>query len=157
MSLISCNAQIKESNKPTVNIELRDSFKNADSLILFRFNAKNPCSQSKAVSIIKENKISECFDYVRTIQGGEVKNIINVLYDSDTYGGEEVACFDTDYSLIAVENDVIIGFINISFSCNKLISKPLIIERDKHINESLRKVGFSSSGKKLLLRLLKLA
>jgi hypothetical protein len=156
ISLISCNAQELKTNNHVIDIRIEENIKSATSLILYKFNPKNPCSQSKAVSIIKEDKISECFDYVTTFNGNEVKDILYILYDTNTYGAEDVACFDTEYSLLAINDNKVIGFINISFRCNKLISTPAIKERDSHLNGNLRNVGFSKNGKENLYQLLKL-
>jgi len=148
-----CQGQIKNLEK--LNITLTNEFKLADSLILFKFNSDNLCNQSKAVSIIKKNEISGCFDYVRTIKADKVDTIIKLLHDKTTYGGGNVACFDTDYAIIAIKNSNIIAYVNISLSCNKLIANPKIQEQEAHYkNEGVGRIGFSRNGKEKLIHLL---
>jgi hypothetical protein len=41
-------------------------------------------------------------------------------------------------------------------SCNKLIANPVIPEREYHIKDGWRNVGFSKNGRKCLIKLLTL-
>ncbi len=148
------------SGQGTIKISLRKQITGSASntIKLYKFNPQNNCNQSKAVSIIYEDKISPCFDYVKTIKTGEVKKITGLLRKSTTYGGEDVACFDTEYALLIFDkSNVVIGYVNISLSCNKLISNPIIPEREHYANQGLRKVGFSKKGRNTLLKLLGLS
>lgn len=145
-----CHGQINKWEK--LNINLTEKIKAADSIVLFKFNSDNLCDQSKAVSIIKNNEISKCFDYIKTIKGKAVSNFINLLHTKTTYGGGNVACFDTDYSVILIKNNSIIAYINISISCNKLFANPKIQEQESHYkNEGVGSIGFSTSGREQLL------
>jgi hypothetical protein len=122
---------------------------------LYKFNHQNPCNQSKAVSVVFEDKISTCFDYIKVLSTPDVKKVVQLLKSSKTYGGEDVSCFDTDYALIFFDkSNFVYAYVNISFSCNKLISKPAIPERDRLMDHGLRKIGFSENGRHNLLRLL---
>jgi hypothetical protein len=133
--------------KATVNSTIR----------LYKFNKDKQCDQSKAVTIIYENKVSKCFDYIKTIKTDDTKKIVSLLKTPTTYGGEDVACFDTDYALLIFnKQNVIIGYIDISLFCNKLISAPVIAEQEHYSKGGLRKVGFSKKGKAALLKLLKI-
>lgn len=152
--VISCKGQEKKAVNTKTDIQIENDFKSATSFALYKFNPNNPCNQSKAVSIIKENKISECFDFIKTIKGNDVKNIIALLHNTKSYGSEDLACFDTEYSLVAFTKNKIIGYINISFNCNKLISNPTIAERDSFVKNDIRNIGFSINGKKKLYKLL---
>ena len=68
---------------------------------------------------------------------------------------EDFACFDTDYSLIMLNNKgIITGYIDISLYCNKLNSTPVIPELEFFISDNFRKIGFSNSGRKKLIKLL---
>ena len=146
-----CNGQEKKIEKSNNYIQIKDDFKSATLFALYKFNPLKNCNQTREVSIIKENRISKCFDYIRIIKGNDVKNILEFLYDSNNYGGEEVPCFDTSYSLLAYSsNNKIIGYINISLGCNKLLSNPTIKEQGKPSN-----IGFSKSGMQQLKKLLK--
>jgi hypothetical protein len=143
-----------------VKIELSKnlSSKNVALIKLYKFNSKNSCNQSKAVSVIFDNQISECFDYVKTIKGGSIKKIMTCLHNKKTYGGEDVACFDVDYGIIAYNaKGVIIGFVNISLFCNKLNATPAIPERDFFNSSELHKVGFSKQGRNQIIKLLSLS
>lgn len=142
------------NEKDTLKVNLSDNFNSVSSILLYKFNSNNKCDQSKAVSIIKDNKISKCLDYIKTFDFSRSKNILDLLQNKNTYGNEDVACFDTDYSLVIVNGKTITGYINISFNCNKLISNPIIKERLSQSNNGLRKVGFSNLGKTKLLELL---
>ena len=151
----ACFSQNAKTEKQESSIKISDNFNSASSLLLYKFNPKNSCDQSKAVSIIKDNKISQCFDFVKTFNGTKVKEILNLLNNEDTYGNEDVACFDTDHALILynVKNEVV-GYINISESCNKLISNPEIKEMEFYSQGGLRKVGFSKKGKDKIKQIL---
>lgn len=155
MVLQSCNSQNNKTakNDPSV-IKIEDNFDSANSLLLYKYNPKNVCNQSKAVSVIKENKVSQCFDFVKNIDSSKTREILKILNDNSTYGNEDISCFDTDYSLVVMKGKTIIGYINFSFNCNKLISNPEIEARTAKSKDGLRKVGFSDSGKNKLLKLL---
>ena len=152
--VISCKGQEKEALSTKSDIQIKDDFKSANSFTLYKYNPNNPCNQSKAVSILKENYISECFDFIKTISGDEVSSIIDLIHNTKSYGSQDLACFDTEYSLVALSNNKIIGYINISFSCNKLISNPPIAERDSFVKNDIRNIGFSINGKNKLYKLL---
>ncbi|WP_343686117.1 hypothetical protein [Chryseobacterium gleum] len=124
---------------------------------LYKFNEQNYCNQNKAVSVIYDNQLSSCFDYVKTINGKDIDDFLGTIKNPKTYGGEDVACFDTDYSLILYNiKDEVVGYINISESCNKLISNPEIKEREFYSKNGLRKVGFSKKGKEKIKKILKI-
>jgi hypothetical protein len=126
-------------------------------LKLYKFNENNLCDQSKAVSIIHNNKISVCFDYIKTLKGKRVNEFIETIKDHSTYGAEDVACFDTDYSAVFYNNkDMIIGFTNISFSCHKLNSTPKITEMKYYSENGLSKIGFSKDGEMNLKKALEI-
>jgi hypothetical protein len=107
------------------------------------------------VSVIKDNQLTTCFDYVKTIDVVNTKKLISVLSVPSSYGAEDVACFTTQYGMVVLDRSgVIIGYINLSLSCNKLISNPVIREREHFSHNGLRLVGFSTSGRTKLLALL---
>jgi hypothetical protein len=144
------------AQQSTVNIAKYFSQMNAVSMRLFKFDRSNDCDQSKAVSILYENKVSKCFTYLEDFKVDKVDTITASLMDTATYGNVDMACFDTDYGMVFYDSrETIVGYINISFSCNKLIANPKISERDIFITESARKVGFSDKGRKKLLALLR--
>jgi hypothetical protein len=160
-TLISFQSCISQNEKKEKNLEkskliidIKKEFTSAEYLLLYKFDSTNNCDQSKAVSIVKNNRISICFDYVKKIEDSNVKKILNLLHSKSTYGKEDAPCFDTDYALIAIKEENIIGYINISLSCNKLISNPIIEERIIETKEGLRKVGFSIQGKNDLKKFL---
>src|SRR5687767_2303950 len=102
------------SGQEKIKIEKQIDIEKSKSIKLFRFNSKNSCDQSKAVSVIYENKISTCFDYVKEIKKDNIKKIIKLLRSSASYGNEDVACFDTEQALVIYDKaNVIIGYINI--------------------------------------------
>lgn len=130
---------------------------NVHYMKIYKYNEQNNCNQSKAVSVIYDNQLSSCFDYVKTINGKDIEDFLGTIKNPNTYGGEDVACFDTDYSLILYNiKDEVAGYINISESCNKLISNPEIKEREFYSKDGLRKVGFSEKGKEKIKQILKL-
>ncbi|MGR3854037.1 hypothetical protein [Chryseobacterium indologenes] len=143
------------SNSIFINIGKEISIIDTDYMKLYKYDETNECEQSKAVSVIYDNRISVCFDYVRRIEGEKVKDFINLVRNPKTYGAEDVACFDTDYSLILYNSkDEITGYINISNSCNKLISNPKIKEMEFYSRDGLRKVGFSKGIKEKIQQIL---
>jgi hypothetical protein len=148
---------IQKDDSVLLNISTNISSNNIKSINLYKYNQLNICDQSKAVSIIYNQKLSHCFDYVKTIEGKEVVDFIKIIKNPTTYGAEDVACFDTDYSvtLLNKENQIA-GYLNISFSCNKLISNPVIKERKFHSRDGLTKVGFSKKGRRKIKNILKL-
>jgi len=150
----SCFSQNAKTEKQEFSIKINDNFNSASSLLLYKFNPNNFCDQSKAVSIIKNNRISQCFDFVKTFNGTKVKEILNLLNNEDTYGNEDVACFHTDYSLIVMNGKTIVGYVNFSFSCNKLISNPIIEKMTSKSKDGLSKIGFSKSSKNKLVTIL---
>jgi len=147
------------SGQNTVKIELgKDvSSKTCQLIKLFKYNPKNFCDQSKGVSIVFDNKISPCFDHIKTFDTRQSKKIVGLLRSVRTYGSYDAPCFDTDYALMIYnKSNKIVGHIEISFSCNKLISEPNIKEREHFNHDGLRNVGFSKSGRKTLIKLLML-
>lgn len=152
--LLAVNSKIN-AQQEKVKLEKDFSQMKAASIQLFKFDTANFCDQSKAVSIIYDNKVSKCFTYLKSYRIGKVKKMIKLLRDKTTYGNDEVACFDTEYGIVFYNsNGSIIGYINISFSCNELISNPIIPEREHFITEKSRKVGFSLDGRGRIIRLL---
>lgn len=133
---------------------LKDKFDTCCTLRLYKYNPTNDCNQSKAISIVKDNKITPCFDYIRDFNDSEKELFISLIQNPDTYGNEDVACFDTEYSVLAIDSATIVGFVNISISCNKLISIPEIPARTAHAEDGLRKVGFTRIGRSKLLKML---
>jgi hypothetical protein len=136
---------VKE-NHPVINIAKKLDISQIFKIELYRFNSKKECNQSKAISIIYDHRIAPCFDYIRSIKDKD--KFIKIITDHHTYGAEDVACFDTDYAVLLYgSKGDIVGYINISMSCNKLISNPEIKERTYYSQDGLRKVGFSKKGK----------
>lgn len=89
-------------------------------------NAKG-CDQSKKASIIQNNEISPCFQYLKSFEKDDAKKIINLLRDRNTYEGPiERPCSETHYALLILNNNVVTGYVNISLDCNKLFSNPAI-------------------------------
>ncbi|MGE8421897.1 MULTISPECIES: hypothetical protein [Sphingobacterium] len=135
-----------DDNYPVINIAKKLDINQVIKIELYRFNPKKKSNQSKAISIVYNNRIAPCFDYIRTIKDKD--KFIKIITDHHTYGSEDIACFDTGYSVLLYGNkDDIVGYINISMSCNKLISNPEIKERTYYSRDGLRKVGFSKKGK----------
>ncbi|WP_426792352.1 hypothetical protein [Sphingobacterium sp. WOUb80] len=135
-----------DDNYPVINIAKKIDINQIIKIELYRFNSKRSCNQSKAISIIYNNRIAPCFNYIRTIKDKD--KFLKIITDHHTYGAEDVACFDTDYSVLLYgSKGDIMGYINISMSCNKLTSNPEIKERTYYSRDGLRKVGFSKRGK----------
>lgn len=85
------------------------------------------CDSSKTASIIQNNKISPCFQYLRSFEKDDAKKIINLLNDRSTYKGPvDRPCSETHYALLIFNNNVVTGYVNISLDCNKIISNPAI-------------------------------
>jgi len=144
-------------SQDTLSIKLAKTVdtNSVQSIKLYKFNPDNSCNQSKGVSIVFNNKLSSCFDFVKNIAPGKVKSIVSLVTSAKSYGGEDVACFTTNYSLLLLNsNNVVTGYIDISFDCNKLISNPIISERISKSNAGLRKVGFSKTSRENLIKLL---
>lgn len=153
--LLMSNHPLLAQNMPKIRLDKQLVAKEKCTIKLYRFDPKNNCSQSKAVSIIYEGKIADCFDYVKTIEYADALNIVKLLRTPSTYGNEDVACFDTDYALLLFDkSNVVYGYVNISLFCNKLMSNPSIPEREAWSQDGLRKVGFSKKGRENLLMLL---
>lgn len=95
----------------------------------FDYHYKNVkgCDQSKNASIVQDNKISPCFNYLKTFEKEDAKKIIHFLNAPSTYGAPvDAACFETHYALLVLDKDVVTGYVNISLSCNRIISSPVI-------------------------------
>lgn len=128
---------------------------NVEFMKLYVDSNKRECDQKKAISIIFNDKISSCFDYVKSFSKGDCHKILKHINTSSTYGGEDVACFETDYALLLYNKQkTIIGYINISFFCNKLNSNPRIDAIKVLSSGKIRRNGFSKHGRKELLELL---
>lgn len=126
----------------------------AASMRLFKFDTANFCDQSKAVSVVYDNKVSQCFTYLKSFKIDKVKRLIKSLSDKTTYGNGDVACFDTEYGIVFYNSyGSIVGYVNISLSCNKLMSNPIIPEREYFITDKSRKVGFSLIGREKIIKL----
>lgn len=126
-----------------------------DYMKLYKYDARNDCEQSKAVSIIYNEQLSVCFNYIRIIKGKKMVDFLATIKNIETYGAEDVACFNTDYSIILYnKKNEVIGYINISFDCNKLISNPEIKETEFYSQNGLRKVGFSKKGREKIKQIL---
>ena len=152
------NKSVVEKNK-TARIKLNTAIisDSISYLKLYRFNETNLCDQSKAVSIIYNNNISTCFDYVKTLKEKKVNEFIEIIKNHKTYGAEDVACFDAEYSAVFYNNeDIIIGYTNISFSCHKLNSTPKITEMEYYSENGFRKIGFSKNGEMKLKKALEI-
>ena len=155
IAILKINSLSAQQEAVEISLAKQITASASNTIKLYKFNPANRCGQSKRLSIIYENKISTCFDYVKTIGVGDVKKIVSLLRAPATYGSEDVACFDTDYALLIFdEKNVVIGYVNISFSCNKLNSNPIINEQAHYSKGELRKVGFSKKGRNSLLNLL---
>ena len=150
----SCHSQDSKTVSHGLQVILKDKFDTCCTLRLYKYNPTNNCNQSKAISIVKDNKITPCFDYIRDFNDSEKVLFISLIQNPDTYGNEDVACFHIEYSVLAMDSATIVGFINISISCNKLISNPEIPARTAHSEDGLRKVGFTRIGRSKLLKLL---
>lgn len=145
----------KDSDSIVLNISKDISITDISYMSLYKYNEQNDCEQSKAVSIIYNGQLSSCFDYMKTIKGKGMVDFLTLVKEPKTYGKEDVACFDTDYSLIFCnKNNEVVGYINISDSCNKLISNPEIKEREFYSQDGLRKVGFSEKEKEKIKQIL---
>lgn len=171
-SVILCQCQKKELYRDSVTqIYSSKDKKDNDSIILniskgifpteidyikvYKYDSKNDCEQSKAVSIVYNNHLSSCFNYLKTFKNKDVKDFIIIIKDPKTYGAEDIACFDTDYALLLYnKKNEVVAYINISESCNKLISNPEIKERHFYSQDGLRKVGFSKKGKEKIKQIL---
>jgi hypothetical protein len=95
----------------------------------FDYHYKNVkgCDSSKTASIIQNNKISPCFQYLRSFEKNDAKKIINLLNDRSTYEGAiDKPCLETHYALLILNNNVVTGYVNMSLACNKIISDPAI-------------------------------
>lgn len=153
-SLLAFNSKIN-AQQPIIKLAKDYSQMKAASMRLFKFDTANICDQSKAVSVVYNNKVSKCFTHLKSFKVDKVKRFIKSLRDKATYGNDDVACFDTDYGVVFYNSyGSIVGYVNISFSCNKLISNPIIPEREYFITEKSRKVGFSIVGRKKIIKLL---
>lgn len=152
---INTQGYFPQNKDIAINISTEINFKKVGYMELYKINLTKGCDQSKAVSIVYQNKIAKCFDYMKTIKGREKDNFIRIIRDYHTYGGDDVACFDTDYGLLlyGYQNEIV-GYINISKSCNKLVSNPEIKERTYYAHDGLRLIGFSKKGRKNIEKVL---
>lgn len=114
----------------------------------YHYKSIKDCDQSKKASIVHHNKISPCFNYLRSFEKDDAKKIIRLLNNRRTYGHPvDTTCFETHYALLILENNVVTGYVNISLSCNRIISGPGI---------PAAATAFSPKGKDALQRALKL-
>lgn len=151
------HSSIDKKNNDSIILNISKDIFPADVhyMKLYKYDEKNDCEQSKAVSIIYNKQLSVCFDYIKIIKGKEMLDFLTTVKNPKTYGSEDVACFDTDHALILYNvKDEVVGYINISDSCNKLISNPEIKEREFYSQGGLRKVGFSKKGKEKIKQIL---
>lgn len=85
------------------------------------------CDQSKTASIVQNNKVSPCFQYLRSFEKDNAKKIINLLRNRNTYeNAVEKPCLETHYALLILENNIVTGYVNINLACNRIISNPAI-------------------------------
>ncbi|SIN86804.1 hypothetical protein [Chitinophaga niabensis] len=132
--------------KPAENLTVS----NVSAIKLYAYDINKGCDRATPVSLIDNDKVTPCSRYVKTFEKEKVKQIIKLLRSEATYGGEPAACFETNYSLMMLDKaNVVIGYVDISLFCNRLIANPLIPETGK-------KNGFSKKGKELLLHTLEL-
>jgi hypothetical protein len=155
-AVVLCKGQQGTHPASGTTIAINKTIKYPASLVLYKYDKQNPCDQSKGPVIIYNSRISSCFSFVRVISNTDSRQIIDLINSVHTYGGEDVSCFDSDYALLVMDKKNIAGYISISFSCNKLLSTPVIKARESYAKGELRKVGFSSSGRSQLLKLLKI-
>lgn len=93
----------------------------------YHYKNTEGCDQSKNASIIQNNKISPCFTYISTFEKDDAKKIINFLNARSTYGATvDTTCFETHHALLILEKNVVIGYVNISLTCDRIISNPAI-------------------------------
>jgi hypothetical protein len=156
LNAASCNGQQKMPNTHNLNVSIGKHYDSSVSMSLYEFRRQNHCDQSKAVSIIKDGKISPCFSFVRFISKQDTREVIRLLNDSKTYGNGE-PCFDTDYALLIIDNNTVVGYINISFRCHTLMAVPSIAAQEQYIKDGWTRGGVSSMGNNKLLSVLKLS
>jgi hypothetical protein len=138
-----------------IRIENRINLNNIASAKLFVLNHTTVSSNQKYASVIFNGQISKNFDYLKTIDMIKSRKIMKHLTSKSTYGGEDYACFETDYGIVLYDvKKVIIGYVNISFFCDKIISDPDIPECNNYSSKNQSLAGFSIKGRKNLLQLL---
>lgn len=148
---------IKKRDNITINIGKDITATDTDYMKLYKYNEQNDCDQSKGVSVVYNGQLSPCFDYINTIKGKDMISFLTTIKNPKTYGAEDVACFDTNYSLILYnKKNEVIGYVNISNNCNKLTSNPKIKERELYSQDGLRKIGFSEEGKEKINHILEM-
>ena len=144
ISILSC---LLAAGSSTAQIKL--AARGANTIKLYTYDYPNTCDPSKIVSVVRENKISPCFRYIKTFEKNEAKTITKMLRSSATYSRDTTACFDTQYALLILNKaGVIIGYVDISLSCNKLHAVPA--------GWSQGRSGLSKEGKDSLLYKLEL-
>ena len=122
---------------------------------LYRFNKSNFCDQSKGLSIIYNNKLSPCFDYLKSLDKNRSKSIIKLLLSKKSYGEPFMVTFDTDYAITVYDNvDKLIGWINFSQQFQSSRSTPRIEVQEIQTNGPIKKDGLVKKSRKKLIKLL---
>lgn len=140
--------EIKLNLKP--NLTAQDTY----SIQLFKISRESePCSDQKAGSIIHGTTFSTCFKLIKKLNTGDSKKVINLLRKKETYGFLKYDCFSTDYAILVFDkNSTVIGYVNFSFICSNMYSKPTINEQRMLSPKDMTLVGLSNKGRKGLLR-----
>jgi hypothetical protein len=148
---------MKGQEKLKLNINNELSIKDIHYIRLFKYDINNYCNQSRAIKIIHNDSISPCFDFVKKIDATTSKNIFSLLNKKSTYGNENMACFDTDYAMIVYDkSDAIIGTVQLSLDCNKVMIKPCTEALNYYDNLKFSPIGLSIYSRKKLLSLCKI-
>lgn len=96
----------KNDHRLVLNIG-KDLFSaNVHYMKLYKYNEQNNCNQNKAVSVIYDNQLFSCFDYVKTTNGkdvedflGTIKNPKSLLWEGFCFWSENKCLGDYSFNL----------------------------------------------------------
>ena len=139
--ITSSKDSIKENNRsidtsqhvlPSKKDVPRDPFDNLlyDKVLSYNFALK---TNEDVFSILDNGKIHSSAELpTRTLTTEEVNEMLSIVLKTSTYGGASASCFNPRWAFVFYRENGIVGYIDLCFECNLLISSPEISVAKAH-------------------------
>jgi hypothetical protein len=126
-----------------------------DKVVAFNYNLPGDTSEINRVDevIVNGRLHNKLIKPGKTLSSKQQKELIKILNDTNSYGGETVLCFEPRLTYVFYNKEKIIGHVDICFECSQLESSIYIPAHSYWFDMGKGIEGFSGESFEGLLKL----
>lgn len=114
-----------------------------DSIVAYNYNTNDDYNYDEELIVNKKINKGVGITWTKKLQKEEIKQIINILIDTATYGSPYAACFEPRFAIIFFKKAKIVAALEICLECNGLSSTLEIYAKQRQLYVSIGDIEVS--------------